>query len=249
MGTGQAVRRRNTSLGLTLASLLAVSAPAAAQTARISGTVTDQTGRVVQNPTLTLTNRATWERSNVTGDEAGRFEFGELEPGEYSFVASKPGFERLFRRFSLEAEEQREEEVVLRLGSIEETINVTDTNAPPPPPVTMSDDALARARENRTRGGTILPPIKIRDQSPVYPASVRGSGFEGKVVLDGLVRMDGTVDVLQILAPVDPATMTTVYPDLARTAVEAVGGWRYEPTLLHGVPVDTRITITVSFRP
>ena len=41
--------------------------------------------------------------------------------------------------------------------------------------------------------------------------------------------------------------MTTVYPDLARAAVEGVGGWRYEPTLLHGVPVDTRITISVTF--
>ena len=55
--------------------------------------------------------------------------------------------------------------------------------------------------------------------------------------------------MLQILAPVDPATMTTVYPDLARSAVEAVGGWRYEPTLLHEVPVDTRITISMTFRP
>ena len=55
--------------------------------------------------------------------------------------------------------------------------------------------------------------------------------------------------MLQILAPVDPDTMTTVHPDLARAAVEAVGGWRYEPTLLHGVPVDTRMTINVTFRP
>ena len=68
---------------------------------------------------------------------------------------------------------------------------------------------------------------------------MRGSGFEGKVVLDALITTDGTVEVLQILAPVDPATMTTIYPDLARAAVEAVGEWRYEPTLLHGVPVDT----------
>ena len=43
-----------------------------------------------------------------------------------------------------------------------------------------------------------------------------------------------------------PATMTTVFPDLARSAVEAVG---YERTLLHGVPIDTRITINVTLRP
>ena len=239
---------RLTNLGLTLIALFTVTLPAAAQTAQLTGTVTDQSGQVVQNPGLTLINRATGERSSLTGDDAGRFEFGEVEPGEYGFVATKPGFERQFRRLSLAAGEQREEELVLRLGSVEETITVTDTNETPPP-VTMSTDELARHRENRTRGGTIVPPIKIRDQSPAYPASVRGSGFEGKVLLDGLVRTDGTVEVLRILAEVDPATMTTVYPDVARAAVEAVGGWRYEPTLLHGVPVDTRITINVNFRP
>ena len=104
----------------------------------------------------------------------------------------------------------------------------------------------ARATGERLR---IVPPIKIRDQAPVYPVSVRGSGFAGKVVLEAVLKTDGAVEVVQILAPVDPATMTTAHPDLARAAVEAVAGWRYEPTLLHGMPVDTRMTISVDFRP
>ena len=47
-----------------------------------TGTVVDQAGHVVQNPGLTLTNRATAEQLRVTGDDAGRFEFAELEPAE-----------------------------------------------------------------------------------------------------------------------------------------------------------------------
>ena len=234
---------------LALASVLVAGLQVAAQTARISGAVVDQAGHVVQNPGLTLTNRATAEQLRVTGDDAGRFEFTDLEPAEYSLVVRTPGFERLFRRFSLEGGEQIEEELVLRLGSVEETIVVTDTGESPTAARTISAATRERYLQNRTRGGTIAPPIKIRDLAPVYPASVRGSGFEGKVVLDALIKTDGTVEVLQILAPVDPATMTTVYPDLARSAVEAVGGWRYEPTLLHEVPVDTRMTISVTFRP
>ena len=58
----------------------------------------------------------------MTGDDAGRFEFAELEPSEYSLMVGKPGFERLFRPFSLAGGEQIEEELVLRLGSVEETI-------------------------------------------------------------------------------------------------------------------------------
>ena len=243
-------RARFWSLGvLVVASMVVAGLQVAAQTARITGTVVDQAGYVVQNPGLTLTNRATAEQLRVTGDDAGRFEFTDLEPAAYSLVVRTPGFERLFRRFSLEGGEQIEEELVLRLGSVEETITVTDTGDSPTAARTISAATRERYLQNRTRGGTIAPPIKIRDLAPVYPASVRGSGFEGKVVLDALIKTDGTVEVLQILAPVDPATMTTVYPDLARAAVEAVGGWRYEPTLLHEVPVDTRMTISVTFRP
>ena len=235
--------------GLALASILVASLQLAAQTAGLAGTVVDQAGQVVQRPSLTLTDRATGEQLRVTGDDAGRFEFAELDPGEYSLVVARPGFARLFRRIPLEAGERIEEELVLELGSVEETITVTDTGGSPSAARTISAATRERYLQNRNQGGTIAPPIKIRDVAPVYPASVRGSGFEGKVVLDGLIKTDGTVEVLQVLAPVDPETMTTVYPDLARAAVEAVGGWRYEPTLLHGVPVDTRMTINITFRP
>ena len=205
---------------------------------------------MVENAGLTLTDRATGEQTWVDGDDAGRFEFADLEPGVYSLMVAKPGLARLFRRFSLEAGQRVEEELVLELGSVEETITVTDTGESPSEVREISAATRERYMQNRNAGGgSIAPPIKIRDVAPVYPASVRGSGFEGKVVLDGLITTEGTVEVLQILAPVDPDTMTTVHPDLARAAVEGVGGWRYEPTLLHGVPVDTRITINVTFRP
>ncbi len=236
--------------GLALASMLIASLQLAAQTAGIAGTVVDQAGQVVENAGLTLTDRATGEQTRVDGDDAGRFEFADLEPGVYSLMAARPGFARLFRRFALEAGQRIEEELVLELGSVEETITVTDTGESPSEVREISAATRERYMQNRNAGGgSIAPPIKIRDVAPVYPASVRGSGFEGKVVLDGLITTDGTVEVLQILAPVDPATMTTVHPDLARSVVEAVGGWRYEPTLLHGVPVDTRMTINITFRP
>lgn len=235
--------------GLALASILVASLQLAAQTAGIAGTVVDQAGQVVQNPGLTLTDRATGEQLRVTGDDAGRFEFADLEPGVYSLMAARPGFARQFRRYSLEAGERIEDELVLELGSVEETITVTDTGESPSEVREISDATRERYLQNRNQGGSIAPPIKLRDVAPVYPASVRGSGFEGKVVLEALIETDGTVEVLQILAPVDPETMTTVHPDLARSAVEAVGGWRYEPTLLHGVPVDTRMTISFTFRP
>jgi outer membrane biosynthesis protein TonB len=35
---------------------------------------------------------------------------------------------------------------------------------------------------------------------------------------------------------------------LARATLDAVRQWRYEPTRLHGVPVDVNIRITVDFQ-
>ena len=34
------------------------------------------------------------------------------------------------------------------------------------------------------------------DGASVYPAAVRGSGVKGRVVLDELIKTDGTVEVL-----------------------------------------------------
>jgi len=168
----------------------------------------------------------------------------------YSLGASSLGFERIFRRFSVEAGGDIQEGLVLQLGSLEETINVAYTAEPAPAVTTITPAARERYRQNRARGGTIAPPVKIRDQQPQFPESIRNDDFDGgKVVLEALIAVDGTVGVLQILAGVDPATMTTTHPELARSAVEAVDGWRYEPTLLHGVPVETRMTINVTFLP
>ena len=261
--------------GLALAAMLVGSVQIAAQQgARLTVAVVDQAGNVVPNADLQLRARGIPEELQVSSDENGRFAFTDLEPRKYSLVASAPGFDRLLWQLALEAGVQIEQELVLQLSHIEETITIVDTFDAPPPVSTMSADPLQlrrtwlagtrstpvsrdtmRAdslewrRENRTPDGTIARPIKIRDQNPVYPASVRGSGFEGEVVLEGLVKTDGTVEVVKVLAPVDPATMTMLHPDLARSAVEAVGGWRYDPTLLGGVPVDTRIRISVNFQP
>ena len=153
---------------IVLASIVVASLQVAAQTSRIAGTVVDQAGYVVQNPGLTLTNRTTAEQLRVTGDDAGRFEFADLEPAEYSLVVRTPGFERLFRRFSLEGGEQIEEELVLRLGSVEETIVVTDTGESPTAARTIS--AATRERYLQTPEPA-AEPSRHRSRSGMSPRS------------------------------------------------------------------------------
>ena len=136
---------------------------------------------------------------------------------------------------------------MLGFGSLEETLTVIEASGSPSAPVAVDAAMPDRLRQQTALDG-ITPPVKTRDRAPVYPDSIRGTGIEGRVVLEGRVNTEGMVEVAPSSAPVDPA-LTTVYRDLLRSAVEAVGGWRYEPGLLHGSPVATPITINVEFRP
>ena len=73
----------------------------------------DQAGNVVRNPDITRFSTSRSASARLTGHGDGRFEIFDLGPGEYILAVRAPGFEPLFRQFSLEAGEQREEELVL----------------------------------------------------------------------------------------------------------------------------------------
>lgn len=246
-----------TGAGLAAIAGTAASLAVSAQSARLTGHVIDQAGVIVTRPNVSLTNRTTGERVAMVGDDEGRFEFADLEPGIYSLVASTPGYERLFRRVALAAGAAVDETLTFRIGSLEETITVTDTGGSPPAAreATPADRARYRQRlavymaRHADGGATIFPPVKTRDVTPVYPPSMRGSGVEGRVVIEAVLTTDGTADVTRILSPLDPETLEALHPDFARAAVDGVAGWRYTPTLLHGEQVDVRMTITITFLP
>jgi TonB family protein len=74
---------------------------------------------------------------------------------------------------------------------------------------------------------------------PLYPPALRDAGIQGVVLMDGRIGTDGFIRDLRLVTP--------VHPDLERAAFDAVRAWQFEPTRLHGVPVETRIDVTVRF--
>lgn len=99
----------------------------------------------------------------------------------------------------------------------------------------------ARAGDRRTRvGGNIKEPTKIRSVNPTYPAVARDKLDQGIVILEALVSRSGCVAELRVLRSVSAS--------LDLSAVDAVSGWGYTPTLLNGVPVPVIMTVTVHFR-
>jgi periplasmic protein TonB len=105
---------------------------------------------------------------------------------------------------------------------------------PQPAPLLATPQPHAPVRP----GGIIRAPQKVHHVAPEYPAIARSARVSGVVVLEALIREDGTVSEVKVLRSV---------PLLDTPAVEAVRQWRFTPTLLNGVPVQVIMTVTVSF--
>lgn len=89
-------------------------------------------------------------------------------------------------------------------------------------------------------GGRATAPVRVHKVPPVYPRLAQTARVQGVVVLEALIRKDGSVADIR---PVQELSM-----GLTEAAIEAVRQWRYEPGNLNGVPVEFFLVVTVSFR-
>ncbi len=79
----------------------------------------------------------------------------------------------------------------------------------------------------------------VSKPEPVYPEEARRKGTQGLVVLDVLIGADGTVRHLQ------PASGN---PVLARSAMDAVQQWRFEPYRSADRALEVETSVAVEFR-
>jgi len=87
-------------------------------------------------------------------------------------------------------------------------------------------------------GGT--QPEELDRVVPRYPAAARRAGVEGRVVVRGIVRHDGTIDNVEIIRDLPYG--------LGDSARQAVSRWRFRPATFNGEPIDVYYTVTVNFR-
>src|SRR5260370_12307939 len=112
----------------TLACSLAFGVPARAQsvTATLVGTVFDASGAAVPQPRISLTNKGTNEVRPVVGSDRGDYIIPNLLPGFYQLAAEHEGFLRtLVGEFELLVNQTARVDVVLQVGSVADTIEVT----------------------------------------------------------------------------------------------------------------------------
>lgn len=109
--------------------LLLPAAPAAlaqSTTGDITGTVTDASGAIVPNATVTLTNLGTRETRKAQTTQAGDYTFTQLNPGSYSIQVVDSGFKTfMIPSINLSSADRAREDAKLEIGSEAETVQVT----------------------------------------------------------------------------------------------------------------------------
>ncbi len=104
--------------------------------------------------------------------------------------------------------------------------------APPPPPPKAKTPSVIRV------GGQVEAAKVIYQPMPQYPPLAKMARIQGTVRLEAVIAQDGTIQDLKVLSG---------HPLLIPAALSAVKTWRYEPTLLNGVPVKVITEIDVNF--
>ena len=89
-------------------------------------------------------------------------------------------------------------------------------------------------------GSGITAPSILREVRPDYTEEGRRRNLEGDVVLEIVVRSDGSVGSVKLLQGLGAG--------LDQRAIDAVRQWRFNPARRYGTPVDVIVEVAVEFK-
>jgi TonB family protein len=88
-------------------------------------------------------------------------------------------------------------------------------------------------------GGGVTSPIVVYRVEPTYSEEARKAKYQGVVVLQAIVRKDGTIEILKVVRGLGLG--------LDENAISALKQWKFRPATKNGVPVDVALNIEVNF--
>jgi hypothetical protein len=112
-------------LVLILVLCLAGLALAQSDTARLFGTITDPTGAVISNATVTVTAAATGRVVTAKTDDSGEYNVNALPIGKYHVEVTQTGFKTAHADFSLDVSQVLEISLKLETGAATTIVDVT----------------------------------------------------------------------------------------------------------------------------
>ncbi|HOQ46929.1 MAG TPA: TonB-dependent receptor [Bryobacteraceae bacterium] len=216
-----------------------------ASTGTVSGTVRDQSGAVIPNVPVTITNTGTNVSIPGRTNEAGRYYFPGVSPGTYRIVVESPGMRKYEATFTVQVQQSVVIDPVLTPGETTTTIEVTDVT-----PMVVTDNATVGHVLERARVEQL--PIASRDLKVLLSAmpeieNVRAFGApEGSMefVLDGApmvnrrwanhATMQGMLDSIQEFR-VETSTPSAKYSRPASVVMSTKSG----SNEFHGTAFET----------
>lgn len=88
-------------------------------------------------------------------------------------------------------------------------------------------------------GGGVTPPTVVQRVEPQYSEEARKARYQGTVVLEAIVRRDGSIDIVRVVRSLGFG--------LDENAMQALRQWRFRPGMRNGIAVDVSLNIEVNF--
>jgi hypothetical protein len=145
----------------------------------VAGSVTDNSGAIVTDATVTLTNLGTSEKRTQSSGSDGLFTFVNLFPGQYRIDVEKQGFKHFVRSdITVQVQQDTHIAAALQVGEVSQVIEVTGET----PLLQTESSALGQVVEQRKADELPLNGRNIFNLITVSPAAVAQGGSGGSPV-------------------------------------------------------------------
>jgi periplasmic protein TonB len=129
--------------------------------------------------------------------------------------------------------------VVGSLGADSALLGIGSSSPVVSPPPQPESSANSHGPVRIRIGGQLKQPRLLSSATPVYPTVAARTHTEGDVVVKTVIDRSGRVTEMQVVS--GP-------PILRSAALDALGRWKYEPSMLDGVAVSAELMVTIRFR-
>jgi len=119
---------------------------------------------------------------------------------------------------------------------IEPTIATSDALFEPAAPPTR------RTQLFEADAADLKQPVILERVKPEYPRLGAHAGMTGSVVLEAVMRADGTIDQIRVIRGIARGRL-----GFEEAAIKALKEWRFKPGLYRGQPVDVRLNVRIDF--
>ncbi len=207
---------RTCALASIILALVSFRALAQKDSGTLLGTIRDATGAVVPQAKVDARNLTTNVEFTTTTNQAGEYVVTPLHVGEYSLTIEAPGFApSVFERVVLDVDQRLRVDVILKVGSSEQRVTVTDV----PPPLNTEDMTVGQVIQNRQIQDMPLNGRNFQQLASLVPGAIpsygaRDSG-QGGVSLSGTRSFDNSF----LLDGVNNTTNTAEMPTRVNVAV------------------------------